>query len=304
MTEQAANPTLAKNVKKPTRSIETIYKSIRNSIANLIRYRFNHNNAVKTKKSEQVRTCKRTIHTLGDIVIHVFEELIKKMLNVTKSNKKVTIDMGTFITSAKLLPSTSTLASHHNTWNKTIDDVSDEANKLVEEWKTFQNESKEGQSSEKATLNKFMEDKSYFVRPMSICALIRARLPSHGRLGGGRLLAIALSIFGSTVAELVLHGAAENMEKKEKIESLAPRHLFPAIEDNDVIKFIMGNAVVVGTPIGHRPDVVRRGKQRRKHTERIFVISEEGKEESESGSEVEESEEEPPKKRHHHHSKK
>jgi hypothetical protein len=243
----------------PIRSIDSIHMSIKNSVGTLIKRRFNHERTTKTEDGS-ARAYKRTIHTLGDAIIRIFEELIQKMIQISKSEGKQTLGINTFVAAAKLIPGLSTVASAHQAWNNTVDEVLVNAKSVLAQF------GKGDKTEHLDNLNQYMAESGYLIRPTALRALVKARLPCRWRLGGGNLTAAAFSVFCCTVAETLLEGAGEQFSARDtkKQEALAPRHISKAIESYGAIKSIIGNAVVIGTPLTHRPQIGRKGKRSRR----------------------------------------
>ena len=250
-------PVEAKKSALPIRSIDSIHLSIKNSVGLMIKHRFNHSRVTKVSDGS-TRTYQRTIHTLSDAIIRIFEEIIQKMIQLSKSDKKQTLGIGTFITAAKLVPGISTVATAHKVWNEQVDKSVEEARKLAESYNPS--------PTEHSNLNQYMADNGFFIRPTALRALGKARLPCKWRLGGGPLLAIAFSVFCSAVAEAILDGVGQQFDdsKSSKLESVAPRHISKAIESFGAIKSAIGNAVVIGTPLVRRPQIGRKAKRARR----------------------------------------
>jgi hypothetical protein len=231
-------------------------------VGTLIRKQFNHSRATATKDGD-TRAYKRTVATLGDVVIRVFEELIQKMLQISKAENKQTIGINTFMAAAKLIPGINTLSAGSKAWNSVIDGVVSYASNSLE---GFGKKKPAAEREGDLNLNQYMAESGFYVRPTALRALVKARLPCRWRLGGGDLTSIAFSIFCCTIAETLLTNVGEQFDAStsQKTESLAPRHLAKAVDGFEAIKSIVGNAVIIGTPLVRRPQIGRKVKRSRK----------------------------------------
>ena len=154
---------------------ERIRKSIRNSVANLIKIRYRHSGITSTTNEEgetTTRTYKRTYHTLSDIVIRVFDSLIDKMVQITRNAGKKTIGVDTFVAAMKLLPTI--VMPDDGEWDKFIDAVLSKADKIVETIPSGKAQKRERGIS---NLNAALEADGCFIRGTSLSALVRSKIP-------------------------------------------------------------------------------------------------------------------------------
>jgi hypothetical protein len=261
----ATAPAAAK-VAAPLRKIESVHKGIRNCTKRLLQnYEF-------TQGEPGARAYKRTFHSLGDILIRIYEALAEKMIHVAKINGKQTVGMSTFVAGGKLLPSVASVISKYETWSRIIEDCMMDANGLASDFKELNAAAILAAMPQDPTmptdavpqtksLNWFAENEKYFIQPTLLRSLVKLRLPIRWRLGDNVSLPLAMSILGTKVADLILGNVAKQSGKDE---SVAPRHISKAVEYLDVIKSVVGNPVFIGTPLSHRPQIGRKAKVHRR----------------------------------------
>jgi hypothetical protein len=281
------------------RTVDAIHNSIRNSVANLIRYRFDHENVAMTS-SGRTRACRRTYFTLADAVIRVFENVIDKMLELTRGDGRKTLSLVCFEVAAKLLPTTTMTSDMQSKWSDAIDSVITKARNLSEQFakarasdgappaekkKKKKKKGADDEAEEEAeededddddinlgSLNQFLQSKGFFVRATALAALTRSRLPGQWRLGGGKEMAIAFSVFCSLIAETILDKSGNHISGDSSLSStsqpknLAPKHIAKGIHDLGGLSHLLGDSVIIGTPLSHRPDLSACNKKRRRRS--------------------------------------
>jgi hypothetical protein len=246
---------------------ERIRKSIRNSVANLIKIRYRHSGITSTTNEEgetTTRTYKRTYHTLSDIVIRVFDSLIDKMVQITRNAGKKTIGVDTFVAAMKLLPTI--VMPDDGEWDKFIDAVLSKADKIVETIPSGKAQKRERGIS---NLNAALEADGCFIRGTSLSALVRSKIPFDWRVGGGNRFAVALGVFASSVAEMVLEKILlPPRTEGEKTQPLAPRHIAQSLYKMAGLSHLFKDSVVIGTPLSHLPDQTHATKRARRYKPR------------------------------------
>jgi hypothetical protein len=223
-----------------------------NSLANVIRFRFDHEKVTKSaKKNGLTITHPRTSQTLGDAVLRVLDAIILKMINLVRITKCKTVDINTFLAAAKLIPSAASPHTAQQYWSDEIDAIGKIATELTKKWNGLP-------AKEKTTLNAMLRLESYFVSGTSIVRYLRSRIPLDWRIGSDRQLKIAVSVFCSRLAEAILDKAGEELDLRLHPGNLAPSHIAKGIHKLGTLDHILGDSVIIGTPLSSIPDLAAR----------------------------------------------
>ena len=234
----------------------------------------------------KTRVCKRTYHTLADATIRIFESVIDKMIELSSKEGKKTLCLECFRAALKLMP-TNTMPSNMQTdWSSVVDEMIGKSQNLVVEFEKNRDKDDDEEEDEeeedqedledewkKGTVNGWLRYKGYYVRATALVALTRAKLPNKWRLSGNIELIFAFGVFCSMITETILDKAGDHIVKggenpELKRRNLAPKHIAKGIRDLTGLSHILGDSVIIGTPISHHPDLAKIVKVKR-HRRRV-----------------------------------
>jgi hypothetical protein len=159
-----------------------------------------------------------------------------------------------------------------DTWENFTNAVmaeSDKVRALVPQTKEAKKE------QELPNLNAVLRESRYYVRGSSLNALIRSRIPIDWRVGSGTSLSIALGVFASAVAELILKQVIlPSSDENGKTQPLAPRHIAQALYNTAGLSHLFKDSIIIGTPLSHLPNqahVIKRARKYKAKGPRGFV---------------------------------
>lgn len=217
------------------------------------------------------RVPKRSAHVLADLLMRVLDLLVSKMVSLAGSKGVHTITLDTFNAAAVMLPPTTMSSQNHKKWSALVSNAVSAAQREEQVCNTKVGQQEEDEEAGVLwTVNSYFAKHVTMLRPTTIKSFIRSKIGKTVRIGGGWSVVFAVTIFISGVLDAIFENVREQLDgvNSDKTESIAPSHIAKAIHSMPALESIIGNAVIVGVPVTHRPGVSRRLKRHRSRKSR------------------------------------